>query len=59
MTFRASLEFVLAREGGFVDHPNDRGGPTCWGITEQVARAHGYRGDIRELPRSTAEAIYR
>jgi lysozyme family protein len=28
----------------FVDHPSDRGGATRFGITEAVARAHGYRG---------------
>lgn len=58
-----SVERILAalieRESGYVNHPHDRGGPTCWGITEQRARAHGYRGDMRELPRSFAEAIYR
>ncbi|MFZ3484772.1 glycoside hydrolase family 108 protein [Sphingomonas sp. 3-13AW] len=50
---------VIAREGGYVNHPADRGGPTNWGITEQVARAYGYRGDMRSLPRATAAEIYR
>lgn len=50
---------VIEREGGYSNHPADRGGPTRWGITEQVARAYGYAGDIRELPKSTAAAIYR
>lgn len=53
------LAALLAREGGFIDHPADRGGPTCYGITEQVARAAGYNGPMTELPRSVAEAIYR
>lgn len=55
---RQLIDALIEREGGFVDHPADRGGPTRWGITEAVARAHGYRGSIRELPRSEAEAIY-
>lgn len=55
----ALIAALIEREGGYRDHPADRGGPTCWGITEQVARAHGYRGDMRELPRSFAEGIYR
>lgn len=50
---------LIEREGGFVDHPADRGGPTRWGITEAVARAHGYRGDMSDFPREEAEAIYR
>ena len=53
------LSALCDREGGYVDHPADRGGPTCWGITEQVARAYGYTGEMRSLPRATAEAIYR
>lgn len=48
---------IVGREGGFVDDPNDRGGATRWGITEKVARAHGYQGDMRDLPRETALAI--
>nr|WP_317893694.1 glycosyl hydrolase 108 family protein [uncultured Sphingomonas sp.] len=52
------VDEVIAREGGYSNHPADRGGPTNWGITEQVARAYGYRGDMRTLPRSTAVEIY-
>lgn len=52
------VDEVIAREGGYSDHPADRGGPTNFGITEQVARAYGYKGDMRQLPRATAVAIY-
>lgn len=48
---------IVGREGGFVDNPDDRGGATRWGITERVARAHGYQGAMRDLPRETALAI--
>lgn len=50
---------LIDREGGYSDHAADRGGPTTFGITEAVARAHGYRGAMRELPREEAAAIYR
>jgi lysozyme family protein len=50
---------VIAREGGYSNHPADRGGPTNFGITQAVARANGYAGDMRQLPRAVAEAIYR
>jgi lysozyme family protein len=53
------IEEIIDREGGYVDHPDDRGGPTKWGITEKVARAHGYHGDMKDLPYPTAKAIYR
>ena len=53
------LEELLDREGGYINHPADRGGPTNWGITQTVARAHGYSGDMRALPRDTAKRLYR
>ena len=55
----ALIEALIDREGGYVSHPADKGGPTCFGITEAVARAHGYAGPMRQLPRSDAAAIYR
>jgi lysozyme family protein len=30
-----------------------------WGVTYRVARANGYSGQMRDLPRETAKAIYR
>jgi lysozyme family protein len=53
------IEDVIRREGGYVNHPADRGGPTRWGVTEAVARAHGYRGDMRFYPFEEAVAVYR
>ena len=53
------IDAAIGREGGFSDHPADRGGATRWGITERVARANGYAGDMRALPRATAAGIYR
>ena len=55
----ALIDGLIEREGGYVNHPADKGGPTCFGITEAVARAHGYAGAMRNLPRSEAAAIYR
>jgi lysozyme family protein len=53
------IDAVIEREGGYVNNPADKGGPTCFGITEAVARANGYGGAMRQLPRSEAAAIYR
>ena len=53
------IEALIEREGGYCDHPADRGGATRYGISEAVARAHGYRGPMRMLPREEAQAIYR
>lgn len=57
--FDRAVERVLKHEGGFVDHPSDPGGATNYGITQAVARAHGYTGDMRDLPVSLARTIYR
>ncbi len=58
MTIATLIDQLIAREGGFVDHPADRGGATRWGITVAVARANGYHGAIRAMPRTVAAAIY-
>lgn len=59
MTIESMIEATIGKEGGYVDHPADRGGPTRWGITQEVARDAGYKGPMRDLPRETAVAIYR
>lgn len=54
---------VIRREGGYVDNPADRGGPTNMGITRQALAT--WRGtpvtadDVRELTREEAASIYR
>lgn len=53
------IDALIDREGGYVNHPADRGGATNFGITKAVARAQGYRGHMRDLPRREAEVIYR
>ncbi len=59
MNFDRAFTLLLGHEGGFVDHPDDPGGATNWGVTERVARANGYTGHMRDLPQDTAKAIYR
>lgn len=59
MSIDKIISDLIEREGGYSNNPDDAGGPTCWGITEAVARRNGYAGEMRDLPQSVAEAIYR
>lgn len=57
-TFQRALVHLLGIEGGYANIASDPGGKTRFGITEAVARAHGYRGGMRSLPLELAERIY-
>ena len=59
MTFEDILAHTLKVEGGFVNHKNDKGGATAWGVTEGAARSYGYKGRMQDLPLSVAAEIYR
>jgi len=54
---------IIKREGGYVDHPADKGGPTNFGVTLNKLRE--WRGvqsltanDVRMMRRGEAELIY-
>lgn len=49
---------IIRVEGGYVNDPSDSGGETNFGITEAVARAYGYAGAMRDMPRGVAFDIY-
>lgn len=53
-TAKQIIDEIIGIEKGYVNNPKDRGRATRWGVTEAVARAHGYMGDMRNLPRETA-----
>ncbi len=57
------IDDVIRREGGFADHPADRGGPTNFGITQKtLSRYLGRkvtRDEIRRLSHDLAAEIYR
>jgi lysozyme family protein len=58
----ALIDRLIVREGGYVNHPADRGGPTNYGITLQTLSS--YLGmdasvdDVVNLRRSDAVEIY-
>lgn len=53
-----TISRIIDVEGGYVDDPSDSGGETNYGITLSVARANGYSGSMRDLPKSKAYEIY-
>lgn len=55
---RYLLEYIFAVEGGYFNHPNDPGGETMYGIIKTEARAWGYNGAMRDLPKEVATEIY-
>lgn len=57
--FDRALAHTVGIEGDYSNHPSDSGGATRYGITERVARAFGYMGEMRDLPISVATDIYR
>lgn len=59
MNFDTAFHKLLGHEGGYVNHPNDPGGETNWGVTIAVARQHGYTGPMKDLPVETAKDIYK
>lgn len=59
MNFDQSFIRLLGNEGGYTNNLHDPGGLTNWGITQAVARANGFTGDMRDLKQDQAKVIYR
>lgn len=55
ITFEKAIERVLSHEGGYVNHPQDPGSETQWGIS----KASYPHLDIKRLTREDAKSIYR
>lgn len=60
---KKAVEFVERDEGGFTNHPHDKGGPTKYGITlETLASFKGRSTNIKDvmaITRELARAIYK
>lgn len=56
------LDEIITREGGYVNNPNDPGGPTKYGITQATLGAYLGRQasveDVQNLDVATAKTIY-
>lgn len=67
LSVRSIAEEIVAREGGYVDDPDDPGGPTKFGVTIHTARRLGLdldadgdvdAADVRQLTRQQAVEIF-
>lgn len=62
MNFEKIVKHIFRHEGGFVDHADDHGGPTNFGITQKTLTNHLGRhasvDDVIGLTRKQAEDIY-
>ena len=60
--FRHCMDFVFAREAGYVDHPKDPGGATNLGITIGTLKTWRHREvtkqDVKDLGKHEAALIY-
>jgi lysozyme family protein len=54
---------IIKKEGGYVNHKADKGGPTNWGVTQATLSAYIERpasiADVRALKKETAATIYK
>ena len=57
--FKRALSEDLKIEGGYVNHPNDPGTETNYGITKRTAQEFGYEGPMQEIPMDLVSDIYK
>lgn len=59
---RDPISIILEHEGGYVNHPNDKGGPTNFGVTQQTLSEWLGRpasiDDVKNLTEAEAREIY-
>lgn len=63
---RDIIDNIIRREGGFSDHPNDRGGRTKYGVTQRTWNAYRAKHDpllspssVRNIDVNDARQVYR
>lgn len=66
--FTRAIAFTHPAEGGYVDHPSDRGGPTKWGFSLKFLRRIGFdadgdgdtdRDDVRLMKPNQARLLFK
>lgn len=62
--FEKTMDILFRHEGGYSNHPNDKGGPTNWGITHiDLAKWKGKKSvtpaEVKALTKAEAKLIYK
>lgn len=57
-SFNRSVNRLLGIEGGYTNHPDDRGGKTNFGITESLAEEYGFNS-VEDITEEDAREIYK
>jgi len=52
------IDAIIEREAGYVNDSSDSGGETNFGVTISTARENGYKGEMVNMTREQAFAIY-
>ena len=59
MQFETAFKFVLKQEGGYSNHPSDKGGETNYGISTRFIRANGIKiKSVKDMTVQQAKEIY-
>ena len=59
MIFDVAFNFIIAKEGGYVEDPYDKGGATKYGISSKFIQANDLKiKDVKELTLLQAKEIY-
>lgn len=60
-TFESSLEWSLPNEGGWSNHPNDKGGATNYGLTLGLAKKYGIETEeeLKEVSQEKVADIFK
>jgi lysozyme family protein len=59
MSIEEIIGMIIRNEGGYVNHPNDRGGPTNMGITQKTLSNYlGYAASIDQVKNLTYDTAF-
>lgn len=60
MLFESAFDWIISKEGGYVDNPFDKGGATKYGISSRFIKANDLKiNDVKDLSIAEAKQIYR